>query len=365
MDPGDWSAVKSHDPFSEPECGPHQYWQASFWVEGDDEATEAAPLVVGVRPKRYYAIVGGGDDKISLKIDVNRYVHGQIWHFLTKLSLENGGEGVIVKEALAWQLHEAGESMASCANWVWLTVNGQQMGVYGNVEQVNRWFLKARLSEDAGHMWKLSCQDLCAGQTRDDQTGLWDGADPNCVDTTRDDLCFEPFVESSQTACAGPPQDEWATALPPLVNMEQFLHMTAVDALMSNKDALTTNHNNFYYYNYLYGEAGRVYFPWDLDTVMTPQTTGLVPGTPFAMVLDVPEFRERYRTIVQELLAGPFSEASMSARLDAVQDLIGADLAADPYMPDLLGGGLQNHIDNLKAWWQARIPQMQAEVDAL
>jgi hypothetical protein len=55
----------------------------------------------------------------------------------------------------------------------------------------------------------------------------------------------------------------------------------------------------------------------------------------------------------------------MSARLDAVQDLIGADLAADPYMPDLLGGGLQNHIDNLKAWWQARIPQMQAEVDAL
>jgi hypothetical protein len=365
MLPSDFQEMLAHDPFGDEECGTHEYWPANFWVEGDLEATEANPLLVGVRPKHYFAIPETGARKISMKIDVNKFVHGQQWHFLTKLSLENGGDGATVREPIAWNMYQQAGVLAACANWVTVTVNDELLGVYTNVEQMNRPFFQGRLGESSGHAWKLTCQRICAGEVRDDETGLWEGSDPNCVDETRDTLCFDPFAESNQQSCAAP--NDLVAVLPSLVDMNQLLRMTAVTHIIANRDGMTTNHNNYWYYNFLSGSRGRVYFPWDLDTVMKDEGTLLLPEDPYTGLFAIAEVRAQYKAVVLELLDGPLTEANVLASFDAAEALIADDVAADPYTFDgnALGGPLPEHIDDLKAWWQQRLLQMRAEAEAL
>jgi endoglucanase len=116
---------------------------------------------------------------------------------------------------------------------------------------VNRGFLRSRLGESAGHLWKMTCQKVCAGEVRDDFTGLWEGPDPACEDDTAGDLCFAPFERHKSKQCAGPPLNEWPTVVPPLVNMEQLLRLLLVDGMVANSDCLLTKYNNYYMYNYI------------------------------------------------------------------------------------------------------------------
>ena len=88
-------------------------------------------------------------DKVSLKIDINEYVDQQ-WNGIKKLSVENGDDVDVVAEGYAWYLNRvAAESSTSGYNpglaaWVKLVVNGEYVGIYVNVEQPDKTFLKNR-----------------------------------------------------------------------------------------------------------------------------------------------------------------------------------------------------------------------------
>ncbi len=101
-------------------------------------------LEVGVRRKR-----SGEIDKPGLKIDINQFIPGQEYFGLRKLSFESGiGEGgtqgsveSVLSEYLAWRLVQLSGTMGSRASLVRLTVNGDALGVYVNVEQPDKRFL--------------------------------------------------------------------------------------------------------------------------------------------------------------------------------------------------------------------------------
>ena len=93
MDNADWQTVQNDDSYS-------IEVPAMFWADGED------PILVAVRRKSADPLnSGGGFIKVSLKIDINEFVPGQMWHELRKLSLENGEDEDVVSEGLSWNLH--------------------------------------------------------------------------------------------------------------------------------------------------------------------------------------------------------------------------------------------------------------------
>ena len=80
----------------------HQYWPATI-ISGTQ-----GPMFVAIRRKNDLGEPTDADpQKVSLKIDINRYVPGQLFAGKKKLSLECGSEGALVSEGLSFNILQA------------------------------------------------------------------------------------------------------------------------------------------------------------------------------------------------------------------------------------------------------------------
>src|SRR5688572_7937782 len=138
LDPADWDTIR-FDTTNEIEV------PAQFRADGE------SPILVSVRRKSSRALPSEANPiKVGLKIDINEFVDGQQWRGLVKLSLENAGDVPVLHEGMAWQLHQlaaqAGfygpEAYPALANWVRVTINGEYIGLYSNVEQRDTQYLR-------------------------------------------------------------------------------------------------------------------------------------------------------------------------------------------------------------------------------
>ncbi|HTM22378.1 MAG TPA: CotH kinase family protein [Kofleriaceae bacterium] len=341
MSAGDWQTVQN-------DCTFLQYVPAQLSC-GDGPAIQ-----VGVRHKR-----SGGTMKPGLKIDINQYVAGQEFYGLRKLDWENGvgsavdgcgsdgsSSGAMLSEYLGWRLHVRSGEMTSRAAFVTVTVNGDDLGAFLSVEQVDKPFVGKRLGDASGWIWKFS------GSPGDgQQTNLG-------VDDPYDDyFCF-----FAKNGCPMPSASQLAADLPSHLNITQLLSVGAVNALMANHDAIMLKLNNFIYYDYAGGP--RAYFPWDLDTTMADDYdvyTGTVPGgtTVFTDAL-FSNWQDDYTTLLGDLLSGPLSLANIDAEIDRGVTVAGPALEADPFV----GGSAAAAGDDLKAWWATRHADVSAQVAA-
>jgi hypothetical protein len=341
MSPGDWSTVQN-------DCSFETYVPAMLAC-GDGPAIQ-----VGVRHKR-----SGGTAKPGLKIDFNLYAAGQSFYGLKKMSWENGvgssqdgcgadgGEaGGLISEYLAWRLHAVSGGVTGKAALIPVFVNGDPLGVYVNVEQIDKSFLKRRVGNDSGWLWKYS------GSDRDGQQTNEGTEDPFLAD-----LCY---LERNG-GCPMPSAGQLAAELPGKLDIPQALTVGAVNALMANTDSPLLKFNNYAFYNWT---GPRMYFPWDLDTTMKSDYdvfTGSVSGgtTVFTDVL-FSNWEDDYADILAELLEGPLSLAAIQAELDRAVDVAGGAMDADPH----LGGGARGAADSLADWWSARHAAVSAQVES-
>jgi spore coat protein CotH len=319
----DWQALLADTTNSE-------YFPAEMRCEG------GAPMPVALRRKR-----SGGTTKVGLKVDINRELGGQAFQGLKKLSLESGiSEGdseltarSLLSEYLAWRLMALSGAITGRAAMARVTINSMDLGVYVNVEQVDKTFLASRLGDDSGWLFKKSGNDSGDGyQTNEGQPNpyaanlcFWDGA-----------------------GCAQPSPDELATLLPQHLDIEQTLRLMAVQALIANTDAFPLKNNNVIFYDWTGG--GRLYFPWDLDTTMNrafDAFTGTVPGgTRRHVDLLFSHWRADYARILADLVSERLTLEVILAELDAILAVAGGALADDPWI-----GSSADDGEQLRSWW--------------
>jgi hypothetical protein len=332
MAAADWSAILADMTYS-------RVVQARF------RCNDGPEMMVGVRRKR-----SGGQQKVGLKIDLNAFAPGQRFHGLGKLSLENGvssgtdtdsGDvGSLIREYLGWRMMVLSGALSGRAALVQLTVNGVLIGVYVNVEQVDKIFLQSRLGDDSGWLYKKS-------------GGVDDGLKTHELDMLSDPydqyFCF--FLKGGGS-CAVPAAADLLRDLPGRLHIPQLLRMGAVNALIANSDAPLFKDNNYYWYDWAGGP--RVYFPWDLDSAMGGQLdvfSGGVGGqVSFYTDTLFSNWSGDYEMILQELLSQKLTEAVVLEELDRVERVAGAALDADPHA----GGATAGAIGSLKSWWSAR-----------
>jgi spore coat protein H len=344
LDPSDWDIIRNDTSYSIERPG-------YFWA--DDESK----ILVAVRRKPTNA----DGDKVSLKIDIDQYFDSLRWHGVNKLSLENGYDKSPVAEGLAFYLHRVAASdepygyQPPLASWVNVTVNGQNLGVYANVEQVDKAFLRNRDLWVEGQTWLYKQGEIGPPELRQG---------PGDASPTFNILDYSPF--RTQNPQPTPPPEVVAAQLPGLINMHSMLTLGAINAFTGNQDELFTKGKNFFFADFGPEASGglRMYFPWDLDAVFSQVDASIyVSGKgknqsmhPYqAVILANPVFRSQYDQIMFDLLHGPMSVEALHDFLDELLPVLMPSLLADPYAPmGSTPGEITSQFSSLKNWIAAR-----------
>jgi hypothetical protein len=345
IDPSDWAKIRGDESLS-------IELPALFQAEGDE------PRSVMVRRKSGTPI----GDKVSLKIDINDLVSGQKWADLTKLSLENGDDAGVVSEGLAWYMHRQAAAWIdnlytpSVASWAHVTVNGQPIGLYANVEQPNKQFLRNRDLYRNDHTWLYKQGEIGPPELR-----VGDSNSPTFLA-----LYYPPFAGSGTT----PSADVLTTELPYHIDMQGMLALGAVNALLTNPDELFNKGKNFFYADF--DDGPRRYLPWDLDAVIrrTDGNIYLVPrGNPNQppsqhpyqqVILNHPIFRFQFNQMMLDLLDGPLSVANLHAFLNDLEPVLTPWLLADTNSN--IGSDVAGHFASLRQWVVARSQNVRQQV---
>jgi hypothetical protein len=346
--PADWTTVQNDASFS-------IEVPAQFWADGE------APILVSVRRKSDAALTAVPSfKKVSLRIDINEFVLGQDWRELKKLSLENGSDSSPVSEGFAWGVHRLASGTlgygydAARAAWVRLFINGVDTGVYLSDEMRDKRFLENRDLYVEGQTWLYEVEDVSGNEILHEG-----GPQPS---PTVEALCYSPFDASP--SC---PMPDLSVELPEHVDVQGLLALMAGDAFTVNGDAVFTNAKNFYFADFLTGPK-RMYLAWDLDgakfggasansSIYDPQRTSR-----YAVLLTDPQLRAQYSAILNDLVCGPWSAASLSAFLDGIEPALAPWLDADPNN-QLGGDSTADALDGLRSWSGARVAHVIGELE--
>jgi hypothetical protein len=214
----------------------------------------------------YLRATRSGSDKISLKVDLNKYVKGQKLAGLTTINLQNNITDIgWMNEVLAYRLYRDAGALAPRTTYaeVYLTVEGQEekryLGLYSVSENVDDNFAEDRFGTKKGAIFKPSTQDLFTDwgpdwavydQSYDPKTDLTDAQKARVIALGR--------------LVSGAADEEFAATIGDYVDLDDFARYFAVLVWLANTDSLLQNGQNFY--TYLHPDTNRMHFiAWDQD----------------------------------------------------------------------------------------------------
>jgi len=129
-----------------------EYVQADFWFDG-----ELVPDVA-VRPKgnsSLNSVVRQGSTRLSLKVDFNFFNSARTFRGLKKLNFNNGfNDPTFIREHISYELFDLMGLPTPKTSFVDLWINDTHMGLYTQVEQVDKTFLNRYFSDVGGNLYK-------------------------------------------------------------------------------------------------------------------------------------------------------------------------------------------------------------------
>jgi hypothetical protein len=364
--------------------------KAWFRAAGENE------ILVELRRKSSRALPSEQNPlKIGMKVDIN-YVKDQLWRGVSKLSLENGSDAGPVAEGVAWNLYELASIEgfygprvhAGLAAWVKVFIKVCEpddgagfllkdegeideteytyLGVYINVEQRNKQFMKNRAIYQKSNSYQYEVDDIGIYLIN---VGL-NGDEGGPHSETYNALNFPPFQSAGNggskknTGGTTLTDAQFMAKVEQYINMQAMLTQGAIDAFTTNNDALLSHGKNFKFVDFqtaytLYGFSGdkkRVYYPWDMDAVFG-QTNYPIYGQPGGrskiaqseyqkIILNHPYYRVQYNNIMLGLINGPLSPVIVGGLLDQWKAAADQALRDDPY--ELYGTHMS--FDDMKQW---------------
>ena len=312
------SLLEGEDCQDAPWSGPFNWYPADLVVDG------VAVAEVGLRKK---GLIGSlSTSKPSLKVDMDTYVDGQTLGGLERLTLNNSvSDPSLLKQCLGYQLFRDAGIPAPRCSFAHVTANGDDLGVYVNVEPVKKDFLRwAFDGDDDGDLYEGTLSDFRVGWT---QT-----YEPDTEDT---DPTRVPILQVANALTIAD-DDAMLAALAEVLDVDAFIQFWAMETLVGHIDGYSGNVNN--YYVYVPERTGKmVFIPWGIDAIFLDlvafgSDTNQVALNNSALtrrLWEVPSQRQRYLDALQALLDEVWDEAALDAEIDRMAALI-AEVAHDP-----------------------------------
>ncbi len=206
-DQSDWDSMLQN-------AAEEEYISCTAVIDGEKCAN------VGIRPKgnsSLTSVASSDSDRYSFKLEFDHYDKNNTYHGLDKLCLNNAiQDNTYMKDFLCYQMMNALGADAPLASFVWITVNGQDWGLYTAVEGIEDSFAQRQYGADHGQIYKPDSMDMGGGgrgaearnktvensgetlpEPPENQPGGFDGAPPQEPDGT-DPLGGPPQGEASQ-----------------------------------------------------------------------------------------------------------------------------------------------------------------------
>lgn len=326
-----------------------QHYQTGVELAADLTVDNVTYHNVGVhfRGQSSYLSIGNSQKK-PFGISMDAFVPGQRLLGYKTLNLNNGlGDPTFVREVLAYSLCRE-YMVAGKANFVVLQVNGQNWGVYVNVEQINKDLMVEWFADPAGARFEADAHLPGAvpngsglqylGPQSTAYMGNYDLKTPGLADP------WTPLIDTC-AALNNTPLSGLDSALQPVFAVDQALRMVAAQVVLVNPDSYVGfGHNYFLCHDVRHGRMHTI--PWGLNLplgclALTGATTAersswdvFVNENNVDLPLlnrlwAVPALRQRYLAHVRTMLDQSFSWTVLQPRIAAWQSLIAAEVAAD------------------------------------
>ena len=292
-----------------------------------------------------------GLSRYSLKLEFDHYVDGGNYHGLDKFSLDASfQDNSYLKTYMVYDMMAFMGVPAPLCSYTWVTVNGEDWGLFLAIEAPEEAFARRNFGNDYGKLYKPDYRSLNAEnadvalQYIDDYPDSYPGIFENAkFETSQADQ--ERVIEALKTLSTG---ENLETA----INVDEVLRYFTVQAFVMNWDSYLghTGHNYF-----LYEEDGVLsILPWDYNLAFGTYALGMTDpikdpnilinypiNTPAEgeVMLNRPlyhnlmkhdEYFARYHSYFDELLSEYFESGRFEAILRKVEKLIAPYVQKDP-----------------------------------
>ena len=302
MAPADWDRLRRQtrtmaDLFGGSECLAQPFAQIFSWFAADVTVDGVRYGEVGVRKKGFLGSLS--EEKPSLKLRFDRYVDDQaLGGALERVTLNNSVQDPsLLNTCLASQVFAAAGLPAPRCNFASVTVNGERLGLYVQVEDVEASLLERVFADPGGALYEGTVSDFRPGfrGTFERKTdGDWSAVD-------------------AVTAALQDPSAAGREALAAAVDLDRFLTFWAAEVLIGHWDGYAGNRNNYY----VYDEPGRqlLFIPSGADQTFTT-TDG-----PFDDFVSPPSVMA-HGAIAHRLYRDEAGRAAYAARLRELLDTV-------------------------------------------
>jgi hypothetical protein len=356
--PADWDALRAQtrtfasvlegDCLAAPRPSPFTIYPGSITIDGTRIDN------VGVKKKGFFGSLH--PTRPSLKVKIDEYDGGLEYLGLERLTLNNANQDPShLRTCLAYQLFTAAGLVAPRCNFARVTVNGELLGIYVNVESIDKRMIKKRYADGRGALYEGSLSDFRPEwvQTFEPKADSGDGSD------------LLPVVDTLATASDA----NLVAALTADLDVDQFRTYWAMEMLLNHWDGYSNNRNNFFLYND--PTAGQIQvIPWGPDATFEAGRTmgglGVTDG-PIAVgahgmlanrLFAIPAERTRFLDRQRALLSSVWNESALLAEVARMEALIAP--TADP----LDGPAFRAEVDLVRSFITNRRTVLTAAIDA-
>ena len=348
MKPADWKTLCAQTRDFMQALGEHTidkpftYFPANVTIDGKTIRQ------VGVRKKGFLGSLD--NSRPSLKIKFDEYVEQTPAVGFDRLTLNNNKQDPSrLCQYLSYKLFNAAGTPASRCNFARVTVNGDELGIYSNVECIKAPFLKDRYGDSSGALYEGTITDFF----------------PDSID--RFEVKNKHAQLESVRALADLMDQETFTLeqVAAILDIPAFVKFWATESLIGFWDGYTNNQNNFFLYRD--PSTSRLRFiPWGTDSAFTDT----FPIAPFKIdtksvqsqavlanrLYRHPEIQTAYLTQMNELMDGLWGEELLKE----------VDRAVELIEPHLLpkNRGFRKRVAEIKSFILKRRATIEKELES-
>lgn len=319
------------------------YFHAAVSIDGQEFPD------VAIRKKGFIGSLSVS--KPSLKIKLDEYDPEARFADTDRLTLNNMKQDAThIRTCLALELFAQAGVPASRCSFAHVTVNGQDLGVYANIEGVDKSMLKRHFSDETGNLYE--------GQMSDFRPEWVNTLEKKTNETDPDRSDIEALTEALLA-----PDAELLAKVEPLVDVDAFVSYWAMEAILASWDGYTGGQNNFQVYHD--PTSGKLFFlPWGPDATFdadTPLAAADAPKSLFASsalpnrLYEQPSIRTKYRDRLLALLDEVMNPDVVLPEIDRMEALVA------PLLDDA-AGAWKGEIDSVRQFVKGRPAVLKAEL---
>ncbi len=332
--------------------GSMDYVQGSFLF--DDEVQTN----VGIRIKgSLKSGLGQVEDKFSFKVNFD-FFEAPHFHEMDSVHLLNDKpDPSHMREILASRMYRAMGVPCARSATVTLKANGEDLGVYTLVQEIDKRFLKlwfgTEAGADDGNLYKCvapGCSLVYRGDQKKDYV-ISSCDEPNgcglVLKTNEDDPSLNDYSDLIEflDLVNNTPDEAFPEALAAVFDVDLYLRYLAVAVVISDYEGYLGKLDSFFLYHRPDNDLW-VLIPWDLNKTYgsskcstSEEHTGGPLFPPFCgeserplgkRIMAVPAWRDKYLAYVQELLDGQFTQEVQKGWIDEMDQLIRSYVETDP-----------------------------------